>query len=99
MITDKSKAFGLIVRRERCKRNITQKELANMLGVNASVVCHIEKGYKEVNDRIVSDIAKSFKMTIDELINSRENRDVMYLSVAQLRRRRYFELKKEREGQ
>ena len=94
MISEKSRAFGRWLREERYHRNITQEELGAMIGICGEVICRIERGCKEAPDNIISAVAKILGVSVEETIISPVRERVSYLTVGQLRRIRYFEMKK-----
>ena len=94
MISEKSRAFGRWLREERYHRNITQEELGAMIGICGEMVCRIERGCKEASDNIISSVAKLFGIPVDETLILPVRERVSYQTVGQLRRIRYFEMKK-----
>lgn len=59
--------IGKMVRSKRMKKNLSQKELARIVGVNDSMICQIERGLKIPSLPIAFNIAKTLGCTIDEL--------------------------------
>lgn len=51
----------------RAKYNINQAELAELVGVRRETIGHLERGEYNPSLKLASDIAKVFKVTIDEL--------------------------------
>lgn len=59
--------IGKAVRSERLKKHFSQKELAQIVGVNDTMICQIEKGLKIPSLPVAFGIAKALGCTIDEL--------------------------------
>lgn len=51
----------------RAKYNMNQAELAELVGVRRETIGHLERGEYNPSLKLASDIAKVFKVTIDEL--------------------------------
>jgi len=51
----------------RAKYNITQDELANLVGVRRETIIHLEKGKYNPSLKLAYDIAKVLNASIDEL--------------------------------
>jgi len=61
--------MGLITRIKefRAKHNITQDELANIVGVRRETIIHLEKGKYNPSLKLAYDIAKALNVSIEEL--------------------------------
>lgn len=51
----------------RAKYNMNQAELAELVGVRRETIGHLERGEYNPSLKLASDIAKVFKVTVDEL--------------------------------
>jgi len=51
----------------RAKYNMNQAELAELVGVRRETIGHLERGEYNPSLKLASDIAKVFKVKIDEL--------------------------------
>jgi len=51
----------------RAKHNITQDELANLVGVRRETITHLEKGKYNPSLKLAYDIAKTLNASIEEL--------------------------------
>ncbi len=51
----------------RAKLDLTQEDLANLVGVRRETIIHLEKGKYNPSLRLACDIAKALDTTIDEL--------------------------------
>ena len=61
--------FGENVKRHREKAQLSQKKLAELCGVNASMIGQIESCGKVPHVILGAKIAKNLVVTIDELVN------------------------------
>ena len=59
--------IGERLRKIRKSKGITQKELADVLGVNKATVSLYEKNINEPNDSVKTKMAKYFKISMDYL--------------------------------
>ena len=59
--------IGKTVRSQRLKKQLSQKELAQIVGVNDTMICQIEKGLKIPSLPTAFEIAKALECTLDEL--------------------------------
>lgn len=55
------------LRKFREKRGFSQKELANSVGVNQSMIAHIENGLKIPSLAVTLELAEVLDTTVDEL--------------------------------
>lgn len=53
----------------RAKFNMTQDELANIVGVRRETIIHLEKGKYNPSLKLAYDIAKALNASIDELFS------------------------------
>jgi transcriptional regulator with XRE-family HTH domain len=60
--------LGANIRAVRTMRRMTQRDLAQLLGVNKSAVSQYENGYRVPNVHRLSIIANVFDVTIDSLV-------------------------------
>lgn len=67
--------FGQILKENRIKRNMTQEELANILGVSFQTISKWERGEVYPDITAVPDIAAFFGLSVDEMlgVNKAEN--------------------------
>jgi len=57
-----------ILRNELKSRNITQKELANELGITEVHMCRLLKGNRNITLKVLYKIAKGLHLSIDALL-------------------------------
>ena len=55
------------IKEYRAKFNMTQEELANLVGVRRETIGHLENGKYNPSLKLAFDIAKVFQTTVDEL--------------------------------
>lgn len=55
------------IKEYRAKSNLTQDELANLVGVRRETIVHLENGRYNPSLKMARDIAKALNTTIDEL--------------------------------
>ncbi|MDD3123537.1 MAG: helix-turn-helix transcriptional regulator [Candidatus Izemoplasmatales bacterium] len=67
MINEDSKKLGKNVRKIRTQNNITQEEIANILGVDRSFVSNIENGKNNPTLSTITNLAKALKVSVEEL--------------------------------
>lgn len=60
-------AFTTRIKEFRAKYNLTQEELANLVGVRRETIGHLEKGKYNPSLQLAHDLAVALKTTIDEL--------------------------------
>lgn len=58
-----------VIRKLRINNNLTQKELAEIIGVKTSAICMWEKGHNIPPTKMVRKLSKHFKVSTDEIIN------------------------------
>lgn len=55
------------IKEYRAKHNMTQEELADLVGVRRETIGHLENGKYNPSLKLAFDIAKVFHVTVDEL--------------------------------
>ncbi|MTK07306.1 MAG: helix-turn-helix transcriptional regulator [Hungatella sp.] len=60
------------MREYRAKLNLTQDELAALVGVRRETIINLEKGRYNPSLKLAMDIAKVFSATVEELFTFRE---------------------------
>jgi len=63
----------------RAKLDLTQEDLANLVGVRRETIIHLEKGKYNPSLRLAYDIAKALNTTIDELFIFSDDSPLWYL--------------------
>jgi putative transcriptional regulator len=61
----------------RARFNLTQEELATMVGVRRETIVFLEKGKYNPSLKLAHDVAKALKASIDELFIFDEGEDVV----------------------
>lgn len=61
------------IREYRAKYNMTQEELARIVGVRRETIVHLENGRYNPSLKLASDIAKALHATIDEMFTITED--------------------------
>jgi transcriptional regulator with XRE-family HTH domain len=64
---EESKKLGNNLKAIRTAKNITQSELAELLGVDKSFVSNIENGKNNPTLSTIASLAKALKVSVDEL--------------------------------
>lgn len=64
---EESKKLGNNLKSIRTAKNITQSELAELLGVDKSFVSNIENGKNNPTLSTIASLAKALKVSVDEL--------------------------------
>jgi transcriptional regulator with XRE-family HTH domain len=59
------------IRAFRKLKGYTQQELASEMGVSLVILGEIERGHRDIEDRILNKIAYTLGITIDELRNEK----------------------------
>lgn len=62
-----AKKLGENLKKIRIKKNITQVEIANILGVNRSFVSNIENGKNNPTLATITGLANALKVSIEDL--------------------------------
>lgn len=74
--------LGEKIKSYRESKNMTQNDLANILGVSAGTVSKYESGALEPNIESLKKLAKLFEISIDELLNDEEEKfDILKINV------------------
>ena len=60
-------AFRTKIKELRARDNLTQEELACLVGVRRETIIHIEKGRYNPSLQLAHDIAKALRTTVDDL--------------------------------
>ncbi len=68
--SDRKKAIALIIKDLREKRDMTQKELADVLYVTDSTISHYEQGISVPTTEMIVKLAKYFDVSTDYLLNN-----------------------------
>lgn len=55
------------IKEYRAKNNMKQEELAQLIGVRRETIVHLENGKYNPSLKMAMDIAKAFKVTVEEL--------------------------------
>lgn len=87
--------LGEKIKSYRESKNMTQNDLANILGVSAGTVSKYESGALEPNIESLKKLAKLFEISIDELLNDEEEKfDILKVNVLDtLREQKEMKLK------
>ena len=70
------KKIGEIIKRHRKMKGITLEQLANMIGVNPTVLSNMENGIAEIQIFTLKKVANALGMTVDEIIEEAEKEDM-----------------------
>jgi len=62
-----AKKLGENLKKIRTRKNVTQVEIANILGVDRSFVSNIENGKNNPTLSTITNLAKALKVPVDEL--------------------------------
>lgn len=60
-------AFRTRIKEFRARHDLTQEDLARLVGVRRETIIYLEKGKYNPSLKLAHDIAKALKTTIDEL--------------------------------
>lgn len=60
-------AFKTRIKEFRARYNLTQEELANLVGVRRETIVHLEKGKYNPSLQLAHDLAVALKASIEEL--------------------------------
>ncbi len=60
-------AFRTRIKEFRARYNLTQEDLANLVGVRRETIIYLEKGKYNPSLKLAYDVAKALQTTIDEL--------------------------------
>ena len=87
-------SIGNKIKEYREKNNMTQKEIAEILGVEPGTISKYESGMIEPNIESLKRLADTFNITVDELIKDEEKFDLTKINVLEvLREQKEMELK------
>ena len=87
-------SIGNKIKEYREKNNMTQKEIAEILGVEPGTISKYESGMIEPNIESLKRLADTFNITVDELIKDEEKFDFTKVNVLEvLREQKEMELK------
>lgn len=87
-------SIGNKIKEYREKNNMTQKEIAEILGVEPGTISKYESGMIEPNIESLKRLADTFNITVDELIKDEEKFDLAKVNVLEvLREQKEMELK------
>lgn len=64
---DKLKAFGEKIRKTRVEQGLSQEKLALLSGLHRTYIGAIERGERNVSFRNIEKIAKTLKISLEEL--------------------------------
>jgi transcriptional regulator with XRE-family HTH domain len=67
---DKLKALGERVRKIRTERGLSQEKLAFLSGLHRTYVGAIERGERNISFRNIEKLAKTLKVTLEELFRN-----------------------------
>lgn len=76
--------LGEKIKEHREKNNMTQKEIAEILGVEPGTISKYESGMIEPNIESLKRLADTFNITVDELIKDEEKFDVTKVNVLEV---------------
>ena len=79
-------SIGNKIKEYREKNNMTQKEIAEILGVEPGTISKYESGMIEPNIESLKRLADTFNITVDELIKDEEKFDVTKVNVLEVLR-------------
>ena len=57
------------IKEYRAKKNMTQENLANLVGVRRETIVHLENGRYNPSLKLALDIAKALDVTVEELFS------------------------------
>lgn len=87
-------SIGNKIKEYREKNNMTQKEIAEILGVEPGTISKYESGMIEPNIESLKRLADTFNITVDELIKDEEKFDLTKVNILEvLREQKEMELK------
>lgn len=61
--------FGMKIKLERIKQNLTQKKLAELTGINTNILYYIEKGKRMPKIDATIKLAEPLNLTLEELMD------------------------------
>lgn len=60
--------MGLEIKVHRIRKGITQRELADMLGISQAHLCNVENGRLSLSLKLLLTLRNSFECSLDELV-------------------------------
>jgi transcriptional regulator with XRE-family HTH domain len=63
-----NKGYGQIISRLRIERGLTQKELAEKMGISASLITDYERGKLRLHDEIIAKLAHAMQISADVIL-------------------------------
>ncbi len=60
--------MGLEIKVHRIRKGITQRELADMLGISQSHLCNVENGRLSLSLKLLLTLRNIFECSLDELV-------------------------------
>jgi len=70
------KLIGRRIKETRKSKGITQAELAELIGMSAPYICHIETATKQASLMALVLIANALNITVDTLLNGNQTSDL-----------------------
>lgn len=68
MIKLDHKRMGLEIKVHRIRKGITQRELADMLGISQAHLCNVENGRLSLSLKLLLTLRNIFECSLDELV-------------------------------
>lgn len=65
--------FSINLRIQRKKMNLTQQQMADILGISKSTYCQYESGTRHPKIEMIKQIASYLQISTDELLGNNEN--------------------------
>ncbi|MBT4761540.1 MAG: helix-turn-helix transcriptional regulator [Bdellovibrionaceae bacterium] len=65
---------AIVFRHLRMSRGLKVRQLADLLGISHTLICHYESGYQKIPNHRLKDLCKLFKVSRDELKDYQEGR-------------------------
>ena len=78
--------LGEKIKLYREKKNMTQSEIAEILGVKATTVSKYESGTLEPNIESIKKLSETFEITIDELLKDEDDFDISKINILEILR-------------
>ncbi|SFQ99576.1 helix-turn-helix domain-containing protein [Desulfoscipio geothermicus] len=73
---DFMQTFGNYLKQLRNKKNLTQKELARLAGIDPSTLCRLEQGSRKPTPRMVRKLARALEQPLAELMARAEMKQI-----------------------
>lgn len=61
------------LKKRRCTRNLTMKQVADAAGISESMYCLVENGRRTPSLKVLKKLARALGCTVDELIGGDED--------------------------